>query len=150
MGVRTAVDYCARKCELATTESAILHDSRLTWSQKSDVLTHGDVFKDYVLPQMMTGDKTEWDNLSDEDEVDVHSMDDCHTRCEAQTECKQYSFVPETRQCRTRVDPRLGKQSSGTQSGWIEDRVFDFVYNSAACTDEGWQVGPMARHTKCI
>lgn len=113
------------------------------------MLTHGDVFKEYVLPQMMAGDKAGWDNLSDMDEFDVGSMDDCRARCEAQSECKQYSFVSETRQCRTRVDPRLGKQNNGTQPGWIEDRVFDFAYNSAACGNVGWQVGPTTRHTKC-
>ena len=117
--------------------------------QGSDVLTHGDVFKEYVLPQMMAGDKAGWDNLSDKDEAEASSMDNCRAICEAQSECKQYSFVPETQQCKTRVDPRLGKQSIGTQSGWIEDRVFDFAHNSAACGNEGWQVGPTTRHTKC-
>lgn len=102
------------------------------------------------MPQIMAGDKTGWDNLSDEGEIEVSSMDDCRARCEAQSECKQYSFVQETKQCKTRVDPRLGKQSDGTESGWIEDRVFDFVHNSAACGDEGWQVGSTTRHTKCI
>lgn len=126
------------------------HGCRLTRLQNSDPLTHGDVFKQYVMPQMMTGDKVDWDNLSDKDEADVRSIDDCRTRCKAQSECKQYSFVRGTQQCKTRVDPRLGKQSNGTESGWIEDRVFDFAHNSAACGAEGWQVGSTTRHTKCI
>lgn len=99
---------------------------------------------------MMAGVKAEWDNLSDEAEIKVSSMEDCRARCEAQPECKQYSFMQETKQCKTRIDPRLGKQSNETRSGWIEDRVFDFAHNSAACGTEGWQVGPKTRHTKCI
>jgi hypothetical protein len=27
--------------------------------------------------------------------------------------------------------------------------VFDFAHNSAACGNQGWQVGPTTRHTKC-
>ncbi|GAB7326477.1 hypothetical protein MBLNU13_g10475t1 [Cladosporium sp. NU13] len=53
---------------------------------RSDVLTHGNVFKEYVMPQMMAGDKVEWDNLSDEDEIGVSSMEDCRARCKAQPE----------------------------------------------------------------
>lgn len=107
--------------------------------QSSDALTHSDVFKEYVMPQMLAG-KTDWDNLSDEDGTDVSSVDDCHAKCEAQPDCKQYSFVQETKQCKTRIDPRLGKQSNGTQSGWLNDRVLDFAHNMPACGDEGWQV----------
>lgn len=102
------------------------------------------------MPQMMAGVKVEWDNLSDEDEIGVSGMEDCRARCELQPECKQYSFTRETKQCKTRVDPRLGKQSNGTQSGWIEDRILDFAHSSAACGNEGWQMGSTTRHTKCI
>jgi hypothetical protein len=34
-------------------------------------LRHGDVFKEYVMPQMMAGNKADWDNLSDEEEEEV-------------------------------------------------------------------------------
>ena len=112
-------------------------------------MTHGDVFKEYVMPQMMAGNKMDWDNLSDEDALEVTSMDDCRARCEAQPNCRQYSFVQENRQCKTRVDPRLGKSNKGTQSAWLEDRVLDFAHNMPACEDEGWQVGAATRHTRC-
>ncbi|KAM0715296.1 hypothetical protein Q7P37_008794 [Cladosporium fusiforme] len=115
----------------------------------SNVLTHGDVFKEHVMPQMMEG-KAEWDNLSDEDEGEVSDMDACRAKCEAQLTCKQYSFVRKTKQCKTRVDPRLGKQSNGTESGWLKDRVLDFARNMPACGQEGWQVGSATRQTRCI
>jgi hypothetical protein len=111
-------------------------------------LRHGDVFKEYVMPQMMA-EKADWDNLSDEEAVEVDNVNDCRARCEAKPDCKQYSFVQETRQCKTRVDPRLGKPAEGIQSGWIEDRVLDFAHNMPACGDEGWQVGAATRHTQC-
>jgi hypothetical protein len=107
------------------------------------------MFKEYVMPQMMAGSKAEWDNLSDEDAEEVDSAGDCSARCEAKPDCKQYSFVQETRQCKTRVDPRLGKLSNGTTSGWLEDRVLEFAHNQPACGDEGWQVGASTRHTQC-
>jgi len=116
--------------------------------QTSDTLRHGDVLKEYVLPQMMAG-KADWDNLSDEDAVDVGSVEDCRAKCEAQPDCKQYSFVRESRQCKTRVDPRLGKANKGTQSFWLEDRVVDFAQNAPASGTEGWQVGPATRRTQC-
>jgi hypothetical protein len=100
------------------------------------------------MPQMMAG-KADWDNLSDGDAEEVDSADDCRARCEAKPDCKQYSFVQETRQCKTRVDPRLGKPSNGTTSGWLEDRVLDFAHNQPACGNEGWQVGDATRHTQC-
>jgi hypothetical protein len=107
------------------------------------------VFKEYVMPQMMAGNKADWDNLSDEDAEEVDSEGDCRARCEAKPDCKQYSFVQETMQCKTRVDPRLGKPSNGTTSGWLEDRVLEFAHNQPACGDEGWQVGAATRHTQC-
>ena len=108
------------------------------------------MFNEYVLPQMMAGNKTDWDNLSDEGAEQVGSIDECRARCETQPSCKQYSFMQASMQCKTRVDPRLGKPSKeGMQSGWLEDRVLDFAHNMPACGDEGWQVGAATRHTRC-
>lgn len=124
-------------------------NDKLIGMQHSDFLTHGQVFKDHVMPQMMEGDKAEWDNLSDEGEVEVSDINDCRAKCEAQVSCKQYSFVQETKKCKTRVDPRLGKQSTGTESGWLKDRIVDFARNMPACGQEGWQVGSTTRQTRC-
>jgi hypothetical protein len=107
------------------------------------------VFKEYVMPQMMAGDKADWDNLSDEAAVVTNSIETCRAMCEAKPDCKQYSFVQATLQCKTRVDPRLGKPDQGTQSGWLEDRLLDFVHRMPACGDEGWQVGAATRRTRC-
>jgi hypothetical protein len=120
----------------------------MTGPQSSDTLRHGDVFKEYVMPQMMDG-KADWDNLSDEDAAEVDNVDECRARCDANPDCKQYLFVQEIGQCKTRVDPRLGKPAEGIQSGWIEDRVLNFAHKMPACGDEGWQVGAATRHTQC-
>lgn len=141
------MDRRTRERELSY-KNATLPDGKLILLQSSDVLTHGDVFRQHVMPQMMDG-KADWDNLSDEDGVGVSDMDGCRARCEAQLDCKQYSFMEKTKQCKTRVDPRLGKQSVGTQSAWLKDRILDFSRNMPACAQEGWQVGPRTRHTKC-
>jgi hypothetical protein len=90
------------------------------------------VFNEYVLPQIMAGNKTDWDNLSNEGAEQVGSIDECRARCEAQPSCKQYSFM-----------------QASMQSGWLEDRVLDFAHNMPACGDEGWQVGAATRHTRC-
>lgn len=101
------------------------------------------------MPQMMEGDKAEWDNLSDECEVEVSDINDCRAECEAQLMCKQYSFVQKIKLCKTRVGPRLGKPSTGTESGWLKDRILDFARNMPACEQEGWQVGPPTRRSRC-
>ena len=87
---------------------------------------------------MMTP-RIEWDNLSDIEQDDVDSIEGCRARCEAQSECKQYS-VDEIGRCRTRVDPRLGGASERTRSGWIENRIKQFPQNMAPCEYQGWVV----------
>lgn len=114
----------------------------------TETLTHEDVFKEYVMPQMM-GPKADWDNLSDEDEGEASDVHDCRARCEARPECRQYSFARESQRCRTRADPRLGKQGDGLQSGWMEDRVRNFALTAPPCGNEGWQVGAATRSTRC-
>ncbi|KAF2224973.1 hypothetical protein BDZ85DRAFT_272954 [Elsinoe ampelina] len=115
---------------------------------RTDTLTHGDIFKDFVLPQMMTG-KADWDNLSDNDEQDATSMEACRAKCEVQPDCKQYSFTMQTKQCKTRVDPRLGTRSNGTRSYWMQARVLEFARTAAPCGRESWQVGVATRRTTC-
>jgi len=121
----------------------------MLWLQISDTLTHGDVFKEYVMPQMMDGNNADWDNLSDEAAVETGSVDECRIVCEIKPDCKQYSFVQAILQCKIRVDPRLGKPNRGIQSGWLADRVLKFAHDMPACGDEGWQVGSATRHTRC-
>ncbi|KAI6915052.1 hypothetical protein D0869_00488 [Hortaea werneckii] len=102
----------------------------------TNMLRHKDVFTDFVMPQMMSP-QNDWENLSDQEEGIVASLDDCRARCIAQPDCRQYSLDPDG-MCRTRVDPRLGKTGRGFQSGWIEDRIVDFQRGMAPCSSESW------------
>ncbi|RMY61124.1 hypothetical protein D0865_01153 [Hortaea werneckii] len=102
----------------------------------TNMLRHKDVFTDFVMPQMMSP-RNDWENLSDQEEGIVASVDDCRARCIAQPDCRQYSLDPDG-MCRTRVDPRLGKTGRGIQSGWIEDRIVDFQRGMAPCSSESW------------
>jgi len=104
-----------------------------------DTLHHKDIFKQHVMPQMMAG-KADWDNLSDKEEADAHSFEECQVKCEAQPDCKQFSF-DEAGHCKTRVDPRLGKVAMGVKSDWLHDRITQFEKNMAPCGSVGgWQV----------
>lgn len=90
------------------------------------------------MPRMMAP-RDGWDNLSDGEEGEADSLEECRIRCEAQTECKQYSFDAQGR-CRTRVDPRLGRAAEGVRSGWIEDQIRRFSETMAPCEYQGWVV----------
>jgi hypothetical protein len=76
-----------------------------------------------------------WDNLSDQDEGMVASVDECRSKCIVQPSCVQYS-LNQDQLCRTRGDLRLGKAIQGVASGWIEDRISDFEQSMAQCGNE--------------
>jgi hypothetical protein len=81
--------------------------------------------------------RDDWDNLSDQDEGVVASVDECRSKCVAKPGCRQYS-LSQDQLCRTRGDPRLGKAAQGVSSGWIENRVTDFGQGMAPCGSESW------------
>lgn len=114
-----------------------------------DTLTHGDVFRGYVVPQMMKGEKSGWDNLSHKDGVKTSNVEECRTYCESQPSCLQYSFVHETGQCETGTAPRLGKKAESMHSGWLKDRVLDFARKAPPCGTEEWLVGKASRTPSC-
>ncbi|GIZ49311.1 hypothetical protein CKM354_001234300 [Cercospora kikuchii] len=105
---------------------------------RTETLLNKDVFRDFVMPQMMEG-KADWDNLSDTEVADANSLEECRTKCEVQPDCKQYSFGSATRKCKTRTDPRLGKPSNGTISHWLGPRVQHFEQDMAPCGTESWR-----------
>lgn len=85
----------------------------------------------------MATPKSDWDSESDSDQGVMDSVDACKTKCEEDSECRQYSFDSEGR-CSTRADPRLGKASAGVRSAWLPDRMKQFEEQMAPCGDEGW------------
>ncbi|KAF2209964.1 glycosyltransferase family 31 protein [Cercospora zeae-maydis SCOH1-5] len=112
-----------------------------SWAEShnpTETLLNKDIFRDFVMPQMMA-EKADWDNLSDAEEADASNLDECRVQCEAQPECKQFSFQNATGKCNTRVDPRLGKPSNGTMSQWLWPRIQHFEQDMASCGAEGWR-----------
>jgi hypothetical protein len=105
-------------------------------SQDTELLRHKDIFIDHVMPQM-TGLRTDWDNLNDNDEDHATSIDECRAACERNSTCRQYSYDQSGR-CRTRINPRLGKSAKGVISGWLEDRMAAFANDMPPCEHEGF------------
>ncbi|CAD0110287.1 unnamed protein product [Aureobasidium uvarum] len=99
---------------------------------------HKDIFSQYILPRMST-DLLDWDNESDREESNIGSFEECRSKCEAASECKQYSYS-EDGHCKTRVDPRLGKATPHMKSGWLPDRMERFKQDMAPCGDESWML----------
>lgn len=81
--------------------------------------------------------RTDWDNLSNQEDGTIASVDECRAQCIAQPECKHYSF-DQDRICRTNIDPRLGKAAQGVTSGWMEVRVRIFQQGMAPCENGSW------------
>jgi hypothetical protein len=106
----------------------------------TDVLRHKDVFKYQVMPQMQSM-REGWDNMSEQEEHDIDSVEHCREACERLPACKQFSYDREGR-CKTRNVPRLGTPSVGTTSGWIQDRIAAFERDMAPCGSEGLDTLP--------
>lgn len=85
------------------------------------------------MPQIMAP-RGDCDNLSEAEEEDVGSFEECQARYEAHSECRQ-SSIDATGHCKTRIDPRLGMAAAGVRSGWIEDRIKAFPGSMAPCED---------------
>lgn len=81
--------------------------------------------------------RSHWDSESDSDQGVADSIAACKTKCEEDSQCRQYSFDSQQR-CRTREDPRLGKAAAGINSAWLPDLMVQFEEHMAPCGDEGW------------
>ncbi|KAK3697124.1 hypothetical protein LTR37_017620 [Vermiconidia calcicola] len=99
-------------------------------------LRHHDFFAQYTIPRMVTP-KTDWDNVSDQNEAVVETFEDCRQLCEKDSGCKQYS-LREGGVCRMSYAPSLGTKADGVRSGWMVDRMWSLHDNMPGCTDEGW------------
>jgi len=97
------------------------------------------MFEQFILPQMSAAPHVDWDSESDNEEGTVDSLEVCRAKCEAKTDCKQFAMHDDGL-CKTRVDPRLGKATTGVRSGWLRDRMLQFDRDMAPCGDEGWMM----------
>ncbi|KAK5164342.1 uncharacterized protein LTR77_010038 [Saxophila tyrrhenica] len=112
------------------------------WLEDKDIknpgfLRHSDMFKQYIIPRMRTP-KMDWDNASDQNEVEIETFEDCRTKCHSDGSCLQYSYRPESKICKMSYSPKLGMEGEGVRSGWILERMWSLAENMPACKDEGF------------
>ncbi|GME25210.1 hypothetical protein GTA08_BOTSDO03476 [Neofusicoccum parvum] len=117
-------------------------------SQGTDrpVLRHRDVFAHVVAPQI-SGEKDNWDNLSDgfEETPQEYSLQGCREACAQRVDCVQYLFSPG--RCQTDKVIRLGQAGSerdpvnlgqDTTSGWVVERINAFIQSVEPCQQDYW------------
>ena len=111
-------------------------------NREDQVLHHQDVFRQYVLPNIMV-DKENWTNLSPEvvpySNRENYSLDGCRALCEAKSDCLQYALGPIGCSLATRV--MMGSHANGIKSGWMLGRIQDWMTDVKSCTGKtGWTV----------
>jgi hypothetical protein len=119
------------------------------WRRKGKgLLSHGDVFKEYLVPKMTT-EINDWDNVSIDAELNsANSLKECHATCQAKTDCLQYSYAAGA--CSTTTKVRYGNEahkacieysdsagkclvwreespSETVQSGWMIERISAYI-----------------------
>ncbi|OTB01144.1 glycosyltransferase family 31 protein [Hypoxylon sp. CI-4A] len=134
--------YAASYHHIPPTEFPKFANFEYHWSKKDTLPPHHrDVFRYFVLPYL-TSERIDWDNLSDTDQLDATTLDDCRSICENDPYCLQFSFSD--RYCKTSTALKLGHQAfedaeERVISGWIMDRVKNYAKRmDATCNHENW------------
>lgn len=104
-----------------------------------EALKRRDIFEEYTM-RKMEQQRGEWDNGSMEEHGVVSSRDKCLHICEGKRSCTQWRYDYTTENCWTNDEPRWGDAAPGTgyYSGWITERVKEYVDNTIPCGQEGW------------
>jgi len=113
------------------------------WFQNENrLLLHSDVFRDFILPQIMAP-RDDWDNMSfqkrasEEDQRPfVKSIAECESRCRDDGGCKQFSF--EHGKCAMSNSIKRGVRGQGIRSGWMIDRTIGLVDHYGPCRKPNW------------
>jgi hypothetical protein len=101
------------------------------------IIRHREVFKEYVLPRTVEA-RRDWDNHSGYDRGLVDSLEHCRGVCRADEKCVQF-MLDSSGRCFTTERPSLGKaSSSGSVSGWVQERMVRYYEEAEECGDEGW------------
>ncbi|KAK7733414.1 hypothetical protein SLS57_000429 [Botryosphaeria dothidea] len=110
-------------------------------------LRHRDVFAHVVAPQI-SGEKDNWDNLSDdyEETPQEYTLQGCREACAQRQDCVQYLFSPG--RCQTGKVIRLGQAGSerdpinlgggDSTSGWVVERINNFIQSVEPCQQDYW------------
>ncbi|KAI0830457.1 glycosyltransferase family 31 protein [Hypoxylon sp. FL0890] len=134
--------YAASYHHIPPAEYSQFYRFEQNWNRENTFrIRHRDMFRSYILPRL-SSERVDWDNLSDVDESDITSFDDCRSACENQPDCRQFSFTAQS--CKTSTALKLGHQvpsdsADRVKSGWMMERVKDYVESmDASCGDESW------------
>ncbi|KAH9842072.1 glycosyltransferase family 31 protein [Teratosphaeria destructans] len=103
----------------------------------SNILHHYDIFRDYSLPRIESGVRTDWDNNCKISQGFVLGFDECHALCERDLQCLQF-LLDEESECFSNEVFQLGASSSHATSGWIVDRVMQ-TYERPDSECDGWE-----------
>ncbi|KAF7185224.1 Glycoprotein-N-acetylgalactosamine 3-beta-galactosyltransferase 1 [Pseudocercospora fuligena] len=111
-------------------------------SRDSPIMHHRDVFKQYVWPNFTTT-RVDWNNTAEEHlpetEGTNRTLGDCKALCEANSTCIQYALGPNG--CFIGRELRLGRANAGSESGWMDARIKDWVKDLDHCgASQGWSV----------
>jgi hypothetical protein len=99
---------------------------------------HSDVFKQWILPQIVRGERQDWDNFSEDLIGGVRSLAECEEMCRNRLGCVQYSFS----HSESRIDyaARMGRSKTDISSGWLKDRVHGMTDVLDARCDRGFLI----------
>ncbi|KAL2357405.1 hypothetical protein BJ546DRAFT_308918 [Cryomyces antarcticus] len=136
--------YAVSYHHVSSSEIESLYGFEKEWARNaSSLLRHSDVFKKFILPQIQREpERDNWSNLSDVSQKSINSTEECRAICEDQEDCMQFSYSLDN--CRMSTAVRLEHSSSAdnssptVHSGWIVERIGNFVRDMEPCNGEGW------------
>lgn len=105
-----------------------------TAQKNKRILLHGDVFREYLYPDIASQPtRLNWDNYSEDEQPFPTTFEDCRETCDALKDCVQFSFREGA--CYTSAKPRLGnpKPDSNAASGWLTSRIRGMMDKKGMC-----------------
>ena len=89
----------------------------------------------YLLPRTF-GMRKNWDNGAADDYGPVEDLEACRDICQVIDVCIQYSLSIDSR-CTLSKKPQLGEMVKGVESGWIPERMKQFLDDQPPCRNGG-------------
>jgi hypothetical protein len=115
----------------------------ISWRQHERMrIHHQDVFRSYVLPNTIAGERSDWSNLSSDLRAGTHNstLAECRQMCEQARGCVQYALSEMG--CWFSQEGKLGQVAEGVRAGWLEERVSEWADGHGVCEREimSWTV----------
>ncbi|QIX00514.1 hypothetical protein AMS68_006031 [Peltaster fructicola] len=120
---------------VAPNEMSQLSNYELSRNDTSSPMTFADLFRAFtgnVVPDSLP----DWDNYSQDKQVDAESYAACQQLCEDDKKC--FQFAHQGKECRLGYsihlgEPRASDQSMKRQSGWLKQRIETWVQSRGPC-----------------